>query len=305
MRFFKKKNGVTEDESNPVYKTQPKQLKRKKLIYWLVNVLIVIGLIGGYKSYINKVEADKSAYDAVNFFNKQYIATYLNVSDNQQVMDQNKKFITDFTAVPVKVVTNDGVKSISVTAVESKTAEKQNDVYETVNRVVYTALTSTKTNEENPVQSQSVVYLKLKTKHVRTHQFIVIEQPSLQNFEYESVDQKSKDAIKKDNDARLVLDGDSVPQERLDGYKKNLTVFFDTYSKDTEKATTMVNATLSTLTQGGKFDTEKIEFKDTQSKSNKDTVIVSVTYKTATLTFNKIYKITYSSNAVTAFEEIQ
>lgn len=300
MNFFKKKSETTGDGSNPVYKTKPKQLKRKKLLYWFVNVLIIIGLTGGYKSYTNKVEADKTAFDAVNFFNKQYITAYLNISDNQQTVDQNKKFIIDFTAVTVTSVTNDEIKSINVTTVENKTAEKQDDVYTTVNRIVYTSLVS-----EKKIAEKSVIYLKLKTKHVSEKQFVIIDQPSLQNFEYESVEQKEKEDIKNSNDKRVVLDGDGVPQDRLDAYKKNLTVFFDTYSKDTEKAETMVNTKLSRLTPGGNFDTEKIEFKDTQSKQNKDTVIVSVPYKTQTLTFKKIYKMTYSSNAVTAFEEIQ
>lgn len=282
-------------------RTKPKDSVFRKILRTILSFFVIMALIGGFSSFFNKMEIPNEDKEAVVFFNKSYLVSLFSYSNDSAVNKQYIDFISKFSALKVTqpVITDNAVKS-QVLSAETKKIDQEDNIYTSINKLSYTV------TQSDTSTKQSTVYIKLVTQ-IKGTQFVVLNQPSFTNYEWDTIDETEKGSIQKEHDKQFKAEGTEIDSNQMSTYKQNLTIFFNTYSTDVEKARSLLPAS-SKLPQlsGGKFETEKLEIISSAKKAGGDDVlIVSVPYQSTTFKFNKIYNITYGNkNSITEVIEI-
>jgi len=275
----------------------------RKAMHYGVSLFFILGIFGGIRSYFIDAQHLELA-DGTSYVEK-YLKTLFTIERTEEAKQLRKKFL-DNNSLENKEIVNKDI-SVSVVTLLQKKKEKMVSMSASLVRQEYIFVIDFAYRLDTAETQYQQETIKLIVAYDRVLESYIVE--SVRAFDYDhavGISDVSKKELMETKKRKTELSGDPLSEADKERYVTQLSLFFQTYSSNREKAKSFVSDSVELAILQGTFDTNELKIAKGVKKGEHMTLIVIIDYSNSdqSLQYEKEYKIKMNDRTIVEMEEL-
>jgi len=275
----------------------------RKAAHYGVSLFFLLGVIGGIRFFFSSTEyaslVDGTSY--VEAYLRQVFTKHRGVEEEQQ----RTKFLQENSFAFTEIIHEDVHVSVVTSVQKKRELTTHSSVNLFVREYVYMIDYAYRLEKTQTQYSQETV--KLVLLYDKTDRSYLVEKVSAFDYEYDvGLSDGARKEVEEKRRSLLDVGGTNISEDEREGYIRQLTLFFDTYSTDIEQARSLVSTQVTLPILRGQFETKTLKVVRSAKKEERVTLFVEIDYEHSdgSLRYKKEYKITLVGRTIVELEEV-